>query len=89
MPSQFDPWAVPYGSYKVVDLLVATNLMGENLVDSKKEARRLVEQGAITVNRERVTRPDFPVDLTADQKVLLQVGKRMFLEVFGANPSAA
>ncbi len=89
MPSQFDPWAVPYGSYKVVDLLVATNLMGENLVDSKKEARRLVEQGAITVNRERVTRPDFPVDLTADQKVLLQVGKRVFLEVFGANPSAA
>jgi len=89
MPSHFDPWAVPYGSYKVVDLLVATNLVGKALVESKKEARRLIEQGAITINKERVTRPDFAVDLTGDQRVLMQVGKRQFLEVFGASANAS
>src|SRR5467141_2561571 len=36
---QFDKWSVPYKSYKLVDLLVATNLMGRTLVDSKNKAR--------------------------------------------------
>lgn len=82
-PSQFDPWAVPFGSYKLVDLLVSTNL-----VESKKEARRLIEQGGVSVNSEKISRPDFAVDLSADQKILLQIGKRHFLEVFGSNTSS-
>jgi tyrosyl-tRNA synthetase len=77
---QFDPWAVKYGRYKLVDLLIATNL-----VASKNEARRLIVQGGVSVNKERCTRPDYEVDLSEDQKILLQVGKRLFLEVFGAN----
>ena len=77
---QFDPWAVKYGRYKLVDLLIATNL-----VVSKKEARRLIEQGGVSVDKERRTKPDYEVDLSGDQKVLLQIGRRLFLEVFGAN----
>lgn len=79
---QFDPWAVRYGRYKLVDLLIATNL-----VASKKEARRLIEQGGVSVNKERRTQPDYEIDLSDDQKILLQIGKRLFLEVFGANTS--
>jgi tyrosyl-tRNA synthetase len=79
---QFDPWAVQYGRYKLVDLLIATNL-----VVSKKEARRLIDQGGVSVNKERCTRPEYEIDLSGDQKILLQVGKRLFLEVFGANTS--
>ncbi len=79
---RFDPWAVQYGRYRLVDLLIATNL-----VVSKKEARRLIEQGGVSVNKERCTRPDYEVDLSDDQKILLQIGKRLFLEVFGANTS--
>jgi tyrosyl-tRNA synthetase len=78
---EFEPLAVQSGKYKVVDLLIATNLIA-----SKKEARRLIEQGGVSVNKERCTRPDLEIDLTeSDRKVLLQVGKRQFLEVFGAN----
>jgi len=77
---QFDPWAVQYGRYKLVDLLIATNL-----VVSKKEARRLIEQGGVSINKERCTRADYEVDLSDDQRILLQIGKRLFLEVFGAN----
>lgn len=80
---QFDPQAVPYGRYKLADLLIATNL-----VASKKEARRLIEQGGVSVNKERCTRPDYEIDLSQNQKILLQIGKRQFLEVFGANTTA-
>ena len=77
---KFDPWAVQYGRYKLTDLLIATNL-----VVSKKEARRLIEQGGVSINKERCTRPDYEVDLSDNQRILLQIGKRLFLEVFGAN----
>jgi tyrosyl-tRNA synthetase len=75
---EFEPRVVPPGRYKLADLLISTNL-----APSKKEARRLIDQGGVTVNKERCTRPDYEVDLTGDQKVLLQVGKRVFLEVKG------
>jgi tyrosyl-tRNA synthetase len=77
---EFEPLAVPKGRYKLVDLLIATNL-----VPSKKEARRLIEQGGVSVNKERCTSNDLELDLSEDdRKVLLQIGKRQFLEVFGA-----
>ena len=80
---QFDPWAVQYGRYKLIDLLIATNL-----VVSKNEARRLIEQGGVSVNKERCLRADYEVDLSDEQRIFLQIGKRLFLEVFGANTSA-
>ena len=79
----FDPWAVQYGRYKLIDLLIATDL-----AVSKKEARRLIEQGGVSVNKEKCTRADYEIDLSDDQKIFLQIGKRLFLEVFGANTSA-
>jgi tyrosyl-tRNA synthetase len=60
----FDPLAVQFGRYKLADLLIATGL-----VVSKKEARRLIEQGGVSVNKDRCTRPDYEVDLSGDQKI--------------------
>ncbi|HKE55243.1 MAG TPA: tyrosine--tRNA ligase [Pyrinomonadaceae bacterium] len=78
---EFEPLSVPKGRYKLVDLLIATNL-----VPSKKEARRLIEQGGVSVNKERCTSHDLELDLSeSDRKVQLQIGKRQFLEVFGGN----
>jgi tyrosyl-tRNA synthetase len=87
---QFDDWAVPYKRYKLVDLLVTTNLIGgKTLVDSKNKARTLIAQGGVYVNRERCTKPDFVVDLSPDLSpaptILLQIGPRLFLKVRGAN----
>ncbi len=86
MPSELDSWTVPFGQYKLVDLLVTASLSsGLGLVESKREARRLIEQGAVRVNRERCTKPDLPIDLGDEsRRVQLQVGKRQFLEVLGA-----
>jgi tyrosyl-tRNA synthetase len=87
---QFDDWAVPYRRYKLVDLLVTTNLIGgKTLVDSKNKARTLIAQGGVYVNRERCTKPDFVIDLSPDLNpaptIFLQIGPRLFLKVRGAN----
>lgn len=64
---------------------------GINIVDlsaelgffsSKGEARRMIQQGGLSVNGEKVTSVDAIIQLSADeQEVLLQKGKKNFLRV--------
>jgi tyrosyl-tRNA synthetase len=58
----------------IVDLLVATNI-----VPSKSEARRLIEQGGISINQVKVTSLDIIVDL--EKEVIVQKGKKTFIRV--------
>src|SRR5205085_2817224 len=87
IPTEVKPWGVPYDLYKLPDLLVATELMeGHTIAESKREARRLIEQGGVRVNGERIKQLDYIVDLREiGQEILLQVGKRLFLRVYGTN----
>ncbi len=62
------------GAVWVIDLLQASGL-----VDSRSQARRLIEQGGVRVNEEKVTSPDLDVPFAAP--LLLQVGKRSFVEL--------
>ena len=55
----------------LIDMLVKTNL-----VVSKNEARRLLKQGAISHNGQKIDKEDWPV-----QRGVYQVGKRRFLEL--------
>jgi tyrosyl-tRNA synthetase len=61
---------------KLVDLLVQTEL-----APSKAEARRLISQGGVKLNGERVSEVTFEIDTAAIKEVLLQVGKLKFLKV--------
>ncbi len=57
------------------------NLLGNSkLVQSKKEARRLIQQGSVKVNDERVDDP-FKSYAKPDQPMVIQAGKRVFFEV--------
>jgi tyrosyl-tRNA synthetase len=78
-PDEIEERALAAGTWKLARLLVETGL-----APSMAEARRLVEQGGVRVAGERAPRADFEVELTADQPMLLQVGKRHFLRVRGA-----
>lgn len=63
----------------VIELLVSVNL-----APSRREARRLVEQGAITLNGESVESPNRIVtvaDLSSDGYLLIRSGKKKFLRV--------
>lgn len=58
----------------ILDFLVATGLF-----PSKSEARRMVEQGAIQIDGEKITDPKFVV--AASDEHMVQKGKKTFLKV--------
>ena len=62
------------GSIWIIDLIAASGL-----VSSRGEAKRMIQQGGVKINDERVTSPD--VDIPFVLPMLLQVGKRSFVEL--------
>jgi tyrosyl-tRNA synthetase len=62
------------GTVWVIDLLQASGL-----VESRSQAKRMIDQGGVKVGDERVTSPD--LDVLFDPPLLLQVGKRSFVEL--------
>ncbi len=66
------------GVWKLARLVVETNLAA-----SMAEARRLIEQGGVRVEGERITAHDAEINITLDRAHLIQVGKRRFLRVRG------
>ena len=58
----------------LIDILIATKL-----APSKKEARRLMEQGGVYLDQERITDPYLKIDFS--EKRLIKYGKRKFLKV--------
>jgi len=55
---------------------IVTVLVESGQVSSKKEARRLIQQGAVSCDGERVESEDWPL-----QKGILKIGKRRFLKL--------
>ena len=61
---------------KLVDLLVQLDL-----APSKAEARRLISQGGVKLNGEKIAEAQYEVDSTSMKEASLQVGKLKFLKV--------
>ncbi len=61
---------------KLIDLLVQTEL-----APSKAEARRLISQGGVKLNGEKVGDVMAQLDTTVTPEILLQVGKLKFLKI--------
>lgn len=76
IPEEIEEKSIASGNYKLVDLLVNTEM-----VASKGEAKRLVEQGGVKVNGEKASNTGAEIELK--DEILLQVGKRKFLKVKG------
>ncbi|MBK7600456.1 MAG: tyrosine--tRNA ligase [Acidobacteria bacterium] len=64
------------GKIKLVDLLVQLDL-----APSKAEARRLISQGGVKLNGEKIAEAQYEVDSTSIKEASLQVGKLKFLKV--------
>ncbi len=56
-----------------------TFLVDQGLVGSKNQARRLIQQGAVYLNNQRITDPFF--QLTPSLKGVLKVGKKQFIKL--------
>ena len=79
-PEDVEERALAASGWKLPKLLVELQL-----APSMAEARRLIEQGGVSVDGERRTQNDFEVNLSADRSFLIQVGKRRFVRVTGKN----
>jgi tyrosyl-tRNA synthetase len=64
------------GTIRLVKLLAT-----EGLAPSVSEAQRLISQGGVRVNSERITDVKFELGAHAGEEVLIQVGSRKFLRV--------
>jgi tyrosyl-tRNA synthetase len=78
-PDAIEERTVPAGARRLAALLVETGL-----APSMAEARRLIEQGGVRVDGERVSNTSSEIEVTGERAPLIQVGKRRFLRVRGA-----
>lgn len=78
-PEDIETREIAAGVWKLPRLLVE---MG--LAVSMAEARRLIEQGGVRTGGERRASADYEIEIGSSDKLLVQVGKRKFLEVRGA-----
>ena len=60
-------------------LPVASVLVDTGLAPSRKEARRLLQQGGVSLDEEKVTDEGFTLAAESGASYLLRVGKRKFL----------
>jgi tyrosyl-tRNA synthetase len=76
LPDEIEEFVLPKGngSQSLVGLLTATSL-----ASSKSDARRLIEQGGVTIDGERIS--DINAPLPDKKEFVLKVGKRRFLKV--------
>ena len=78
-PENIEEVSVESGLWKLPRLLVDSGL-----APSMAEARRLIEQGGVSVEGEKHSRADMELSLSPELAILIQVGKRKFLRVRGA-----
>ncbi|MBX7174195.1 MAG: tyrosine--tRNA ligase [Pyrinomonadaceae bacterium] len=76
VPDEIEEKLINAGSYKLVDLLLQTGM-----VESKGEAKRLIEQGGVKLNGEKASNTGAEIEVSGE--MILQVGKRKFLKVKG------
>lgn len=69
-PDEIEEVTVIAQTYRLADLVVASGL-----VESKGEAKRLIEQGGVKLNGEKATSAAAEIDMANGNSVILQVGK--------------
>jgi tyrosyl-tRNA synthetase len=79
VPDEINEVSVSRGPHVLAQLLADVGLAA-----SKKEAKRLIEQGGVKVNGEKVSGANSDVEIEGDG-ILLQVGKLKFLKVSGSD----
>lgn len=73
LPSEMSKYKVQDDVINIIEILKT-----EGLVESKNEARRLLRQGAISINGKHLDSENFRL---YDKEVVLKVGKRKFLKI--------
>ncbi len=78
LPDEIEEVKIASGEYKIADLLVEAGM-----VESKGVAKRLIKQGGVRVDGEKVANAGIDVKIDESKETLLQVGKLKFKKVSG------
>lgn len=73
IPDDIPEYKIDFNEINIVDLLIKVNF-----ATSKSEARRLLEQGGVSIDGNKIT--DFTTTLTLQNNQVLKVGKRKFIK---------
>lgn len=76
IPDEIEEKLLTENEVEITELLVKVGL-----AQSKGEAKRLVSQGGVKVNKEKVINPQAEIKLDEKSEIILQVGKRNFLKI--------
>jgi tyrosyl-tRNA synthetase len=74
LPDDMPEFNLKESSYRIDDLLIQTKT-----AESKSNARRLIQQGGVSVNGEKISDPFTTIEL--DAEIVLKVGKRKFAKI--------
>ncbi|MFH1238613.1 MAG: tyrosine--tRNA ligase, partial [bacterium] len=74
IPDEIKEYKISPGKIWIVDLLVQTAL-----VDSKKEAKRVIQQGGVKIDQEKLNDENMEIDI--NKEFIIQVGKRKFAKI--------
>ena len=61
------------------EMLIVDIIFESQMSSSKSEARRLIKQGAVSIDGEKIDNPN--LQLTSDNICIIKVGKRRFLKL--------
>ena len=82
------PEAIPVRPTRAKTWQLTRLLVETSLAPSVAEARRLIEQGGVRVEGERISHTNAEIELKVDQQIVIQVGKRRHVCVRG-EPSSS
>lgn len=74
LPQDIETIYISEDNINIIDLIVEAKL-----VESKREAKRMIEQGGVKIDSEKVTDEKFQVDLSSEH--IIQIGKRKFAKI--------
>jgi tyrosyl-tRNA synthetase len=72
VPDDVDTFLLESGEHSLVNVIVESGLL-----QTKSEVRRMIKQGAVSLNSEKVS--DMNLQISLSEKTLLKIGKRKFL----------
>lgn len=78
-PEEIKELILKKGDLKEGNIWLIKLIVLSGVVDSKSEARRLVEQGGVRINGEKISDPNF--DFTVKEGTILKIGKLNFVKL--------
>ena len=76
IPDEIEERSVSEETIEIVDLMIKIGL-----AQSKGEAKRLIQQGGVKIDGEKVENPQMEITLSEADALVLQVGKRRFVKI--------